>query len=196
MAPSESLPNPASSTEPAKVVASSKEIVGDQMFLPEELLHPFMKQPTESQIHDFFSRHSTTGNDTIASVKTSPIVGAINPRMLERFQIQSEDSIRTSNNSEYTIINTEKNPTGNDNDTVSTVMKLQGRVLKPFLGQLKNKKQLIFKPYNQQPNNINNENGKYIQTSDLPIFTYDELNVNDEPPTPDEGYASSYEENI
>lgn len=196
MAPSDSFPNPVSATETANVVVSSKEIVGDQMFLPEELLHPFMRQPTESQIHEFFSRHSTKGKDTGTSEKTSPVVGAINPRMFERFQIQSEESIRTSNNSEYTIIDNEKNLTGNDNETVSTIMKLQGRVLKPFLGQLKNKKQLIFKTHNQQPNNINNEHGKYIPTSDLPIFTYDELHVNDEPLTPDEGQASSDEENI
>lgn len=128
----------------------SKEVVGDQMFLPDELLHPFMRQPTESQIHEFFSRDSTTGNGTTERGKNSPMVGAINPRMFERFQMQSEDGITTSSNSGNKTIDTQKNGAENVNETVSTIMKLQGQVLKPFLGNLKNRKQLLFKTSHHQ----------------------------------------------
>lgn len=166
----------------------AKDVVGDQLLLPEELLHPFMNRPSETQIHNFFARFSKTENHTNQneSFEDSSTVGAINPRMFERFQSQQE-SIATDRSKDE-LDNIGNIPTINDNETVSTSMKLQGQVLKPFLGQMKNKKALF-----KQKHKSNNDYG-LSENSDLPIYTYDQLDLY-EPSTYDEE-STVYEENV
>lgn len=158
----------------------SNETVGDQLLLPEELLHPFMRQPTESQIHDFFSRYSKPAKHK-ENFEDTPIVGAINRRMFERYHEGTEEVKINSNNDKY--------PAENKNETVSTIIKMEGSMLKPFFGRLKNKKGELF---------TENDKSKYEKETyydgDVPVYTSVEQNLYEPPSMSDESYVS-YEEN-
>lgn len=187
-----SAPVSASNQESVKVPvikggSAAKEIVGDQLLLPEELMHPFMNQPSQTEIHDFFARFNNAPNHSPkrTNFDESGIVGAINPRMFERFQSRQDNLQRELDNGGNSRAR-------NDSEIVRTSMKLQGQVLKPFLGQLKNKKKL-FKQKHKPNDEFAEEYGKY-QSSDLPVYTYDELDLYE--PTPFIEEPVSYEENV
>lgn len=183
-------PVPASNQKPVKAPvmkggSAPKEIVGDQLLLPEELMHPFMNQPSQTQIHDFFARFNKAPNHSYESTNfdESEIVGAINPRMFERFQSRQDNLQRE--------LDGKRDSARNDSGIVGTSMTLQGQVLKPFLGRLKNKKK-SFKQQHKANDEFAEEYGKY-QSSDLPVYTYDELDLYE--PTPSDEEPVSIEEN-
>lgn len=164
----------------------SNDTVGDQLLVPEELMRPFMRQASDSQVHDFYSLYKVNSNKTKVNDQhdKDPTVGAINERMFERFQDETEDAHNSTVPNKMDSNNGRtKNSIENGNETVSTSMKIKGQILKPFLGHLKSKEKFKEKDDNPKYNNEDYYNS-------IPVYTYPDENL---PPPSDEVYNANGE---
>nr|XP_023027217.1 uncharacterized protein LOC111515221 [Leptinotarsa decemlineata] len=147
----QSKPN-AKKPSTTKVNQNDDETVGAS-FIPTELTHPYLNQPTNNQLQGFMHVNNKWPKISKPNEDIGPLLGAINPIMFERIfneTLRSSGKTGTPHEifSDYRSKNKTDEPTVNNEDKVSTSFSVKGQILKPFMGQAtsKNKKD-FFKKY-------------------------------------------------